>query len=67
MRKCFLFGLVIVGAAWLAGCATPTMTAKENWMNQRQIMELEMRQIASDWNLIWMTQRPNRLMTWHTR
>jgi uncharacterized protein YceK len=66
MRKCLLLGLG-VGLALLAGCATVTKTADENVANQKQIVGLEMRQIADDWNLIWMTDRQNRLSRWITR
>lgn len=66
MRKCLLLGLGI-GLAFLAGCATVSQTAAENRANQRQIMGLEIRQIADDWNLIWITDRQNRLSRWITR
>lgn len=66
MRKCLLLGLGIALAA-IAGCATVTRTADENLANQIQIADLEMRQIADDWNLIWMTDRQNRLSRWITR
>jgi hypothetical protein len=66
MRICLLIGL-LVGLLATAGCATVTKSAADNQASQRQIMELEMRQIADDHNLIWMTDRQNRLTRWITR
>ena len=66
MRKWFLLGL-LAGLSFAAGCATVTMTPEQNQANTAQIWELEMRQLADDWNLIWMTNRPNRLTRWQTR
>ena len=66
MRKCLLMGLGL-GLVLLAGCATVTRTPSENAANQKQIIGLEMRQLADDWNLLWMTDRQNRLSRWITR
>ncbi len=66
MRKFWMLGL-ISGLVVLAGCATVANTGAENRAMQRYTIELEMRQLADDWNLIWMTDRPSRLTRWQTR
>lgn len=66
MRKWLLLGL-LAGLALTTGCATVTKTGAENRATHRQIVELDARQIADDWNLIWMADRQCRLTRWHTR
>jgi len=66
MRMWLLLGL-LAGAALSAGCATVTKTPEENRANMRSVVELDMRQIGDDWNLIWLADRQGRLTRWHTR
>ena len=66
MRKWLVLGL-LAGLSLAAGCATVTKTAAENRATHRQIVELDMREIGDDWNLIWMADRQCRLSRWHTR
>jgi len=66
MRKCVLLAL-LAGLTAVAGCATVTKSAAENRANIRAIVELDLRQMADDWNLVWLTDRQCRLTKWHTR
>lgn len=66
MRKWLFLGL-LAGLSLAAGCATVNMTAEENRASTAQIWEFETRQLADDWNLIWMTGRASRLTKWQTR
>lgn len=66
MRIWLLLGL-LAGLALSAGCATVTKTPEENVANVRSVLELDMRQIGDDWNLIWLADRQGRLTRWHTR
>lgn len=66
MRKWLFLGL-IVSLGWASGCATVTRTAAENRANYRSICELDMLEMADDWNLIWLGERQCRLTKWHTR
>ncbi len=66
MYKLLWLGL-LVGLGMLAGCATVSKTPEENLTTQRQIAELDLRQVADDWNLIWLADRQSRLTRWHTR
>lgn len=66
MRKWILLG-VFAGLATLSGCATVTKTPEENMATHRAIVELDMLQMADDWNLIWLNDRQGRLTKWHTR
>jgi hypothetical protein len=66
MRNWLLIGL-LGGLALTTGCATVTKTPEENLANTRAVVELDMRQIGDDWNLIWLSDRQSRLTKWHTR
>jgi uncharacterized protein YceK len=64
--RMLLLGLAL-GVAVLCGCATVTKTPEENLNTVAQITDLDMRQMADDWNLIWLQDRQSRLTKWHTR
>ncbi len=66
MRNWLLLGL-LAGVALTVGCQTVSMTPGENLALQRQIFDLDRREIADDWNLIWLTDRQCRLTKWQTR
>jgi hypothetical protein len=66
MRKWILLGM-LTGLAFWAGCATVTRTASENRSNIRSVAQLNVRQMADDWNLIWLNDRQSRLTRWHVR
>ena len=67
MRKLIcLIGLVALGTV-LGGCATVGKTADENVLTWNQIAELDARQVADDWNLIWFGERQTRLTRFNTR
>lgn len=66
MRKWALLGLLF-GLAAATGCATVTRTSQQNLAAQRRATDLGWRQMADDWNLIWMTDRQSRLTRWQTR
>ena len=66
MRKWLLLGL-LGGLAAAAGCATVTKSPADNVANFRSIVELDMREMADDWNMIWLTDRQGRLTKWQTR
>ena len=63
----WLLLVLLAPLALATGCATVAKTPQENAATHRQIVELDMRQIADDWNLIWMTDRQCRLTRFHTR
>ena len=66
MRMWPLLGL-LAGLALATGCATVTKSPEENVANVRSVLELDMREMADDWNMIWLADRQNRLTRWHTR
>lgn len=66
MRYVVLLGLVVLTGA-LAGCATVAKTEDENASAMKHIAELDTRQIADDFNLIWLSDRQTRLTRYHTR
>lgn len=68
MRNRFLTVALIGFAALICnGCASMTRTGEENVRMQTQIVNLEMLQIADDWNYLWLADRQPRLSKWHTR
>ncbi len=67
MWKWMLIGLLAGVALTTAGCATVSKSPEENLYNTRSIVELDMREMADDWNLIWLTDRQCRLTRWITR
>lgn len=66
MRKILLLGL-LAALAFSTGCATVALSADENRAIHRRITEMDMYQIADDWNLIWMMERQSRLNKWYIR
>jgi hypothetical protein len=66
MRMWLLLGL-LAGLALATGCATVTRSPEENTANVRSVLELDMREMADDWNMIWLADRQNRLTRWNTR
>lgn len=68
MRRALLLGLLAgLGLGLAAGCATVTMTPEENLRHTRQVFELDLRELADDWNYVWLTDRQCRLTRWYTR
>lgn len=68
MRSRLLFATLIGFAALIcSGCATMTKTGEESMRSQRQIVDLEMRELTEDWNYLWLADRQPRLTKWHTR
>jgi hypothetical protein len=57
--------LLILGG--IAGCATVAKTGEENLQNYGRIVELESRQMADDFNMIWFADRASRLNRYSMR
>lgn len=66
MWKWMLIGL-LAAVGLTTGCATVAKSPEENLNNTRAVVELDLRQMADDWNLVWLTDRQCRLTRWHTR
>lgn len=66
MRALLLAGLFAVLAV-ATGCATVTKTPEEVSAMQKQILDIDSRQLADDWNYLWLSDRPYRLTRWHMR
>ena len=67
MRKSVLFGLLI-GLSVLAGCGSGMVkTRAERFNSYRQVFNMDMRQMADDWDMIWLADRQYRLTRWQTR
>lgn len=66
MRIWLIIGLTVAVAA-AAGCATVTQTPSENQASVKAVTELDLRQMADDWNLMWLVDRQSRMTRWHTR
>ncbi len=66
MRTLAFLGFLLL-IVWSAGCATVTKTPAEVRNTYKQELDLDMRQIADDWNMIWLADRQYRLTRWYTR
>jgi hypothetical protein len=67
MRKCVLIGL-LTGLSVLVGCGAgvvKTRAERENAFHQSVAMDL--RQMADDWDTLWLADRQYRLTRWQTR
>jgi hypothetical protein len=67
MRKCVFLGLLIVSSV-LAGCGPGVVKTKAERVNAfRESVDMDLRQIADDWDTIWLVNRQYRLTRWQTR
>lgn len=66
MRAIILLG-VLAGITVLAGCATTTHSWEERKSLHKVAFEHDMRQVADDWDAIWMSDRASRLSRWNMR
>ncbi len=65
--RTLLMLVLLIDLATLVGCAGVTKTPSEVAHTTRQTLDLDLRQITDDWNMIWMSDRPYRLTKWYTR
>lgn len=65
MRKLVIL-VAIVGLAAVAGCGV-TRSSQEIRNVVEQNLEMDMRQLVDDWNMLWMVDRQSRRTRWHTR
>lgn len=66
MRALMILGL-LVGLTFLAGCATMTQSSADVRNTYSRVCEYDMRQLADDWNRMWLLDRPSRLTRWQMR
>jgi len=67
MRMRVLFGLLI-GLSVLGGCGPGVVkTQAERKNTYREVFNMDMRQMADDWDAIWLADRQYRLTRWQTR
>jgi hypothetical protein len=67
MRKGVLFG-ILIGLSFLAGCTSGVVkTGPERVNSFRHSADMDFRQIADDWDTLWMVDRQTRLTPWITR
>lgn len=66
MRK-LLVAAAILATVFSTGCATVTMSAKENQARYKRDLALMMRQLGDDVDFFLLAHRPSRLTFYHTR
>ncbi len=66
MRKLAILGL-FVAAAFVSGCAGVVKTQEDRDNTYAQVMDMDARQIADDWDAIWLADRQYRLTRWRIR
>jgi hypothetical protein len=65
--RALLMLVMLVGLAALGGCATMTRSGDDNWATFERSVQYDMRQMAEDFNYVWMLDRPSRLSRWVMR
>jgi hypothetical protein len=69
MRTFLLLGVLTALATLLTatGCQTVTKTPDEVNATYKQVLDMDARQLADDWNFLWLADRQYRLTRWHMR
>ncbi len=62
-----LLAVVLVGLGVLTGCAGVVRTPEERANVFRQSVEMDLKQLADDWDTLWLQDRQYRLTRWHVR
>ena len=65
MRKLFIL-VALVGLAAVSGCGV-TRSSAEIRNIAKQSIDMDMRQMVDDWNMLWLIDHQSRLTRWHTR
>lgn len=66
MRK-FVLLVALVGLAAVVGCSGVARSPREIRNIAKQSLDMDMRQLVDDWNMLWLVDRQYRLTKWHTR
>jgi hypothetical protein len=67
MRKGVLVGMLI-GLSVLVGCGSGVVKSRAERVNAfRQSVDMDLHQMADDWDTIWLVNRQYRLTRWQTR
>jgi hypothetical protein len=67
MRKAVFFGMLI-GLSAVVGCGSGVVKTKPERVNAyRQSIDMDLRQLADDWDTVWLIDRQYRLTRWQTR
>lgn len=57
----------VLGLVAMTGCNGVARTADERKFKAKQALDMDMRQIADDWDRIWLADRQYRLTRWQMR
>ena len=67
MRKGVLFG-ILIGLSFLAGCSSGVVRSGPERVNMyKHSFNMDFRQVADDWDSIWLLDHQCRLTPWITR
>lgn len=67
MRKIVVFSLVAAAAFCSSGCDGVVKTWEDRKLTYKQVNDMDMRQIADDWDKIWLADRQYRLTRYNIR
>jgi hypothetical protein len=59
--------VLFVGLVAVTGCNTMTMTYDERKGVYQEVLDSDMRQLAEDWDHVWLADRQYRLTKWQLR
>jgi hypothetical protein len=65
MKK--LFALLLVSMAFLVSGCTMSESATEAHRRRMNICDVQMRELAEDWDVLWLMDRPSELNATHIR
>ena len=62
-----LLVLLMLSLAFLAGGCTMSESAPEAHRRRMNVVDIQMHQLAEDWDVLWLMDRPTRLNAHHVR
>lgn len=66
MRKLLVIGMLVF-VPLLQGCAGVARSYDDRLNVHDQDLDMDMRQLADDWDSFWLMDRQSRLTRWYTR
>lgn len=67
MRRLCCLVVLITPLVVLTGCQGVVKSKEEVRATYDRVLDMDMRQMSDDWNLLWLADRQYRLTKWHLR
>ena len=66
MKKLLIVLVLLLGGAMI-GCDGMIQTSRERQLRNKQIRDVQYRQLVDDWDTLWLYEHNSRLTEWHPR